>query len=366
MEQITKPKQGLFENSRSASRNHLTGRRKWRDRLVLGGLSILLVLTAILSLGIGRYGMSVNEIFATVRLFIAGQIQANSKEYAVLFSIRMPRIVMSVIVGASLAAAGASYQGLFKNPMVSPDLLGVSSGASVGACLGLLLSQQGMRIQVMAFLFGLAAVFLVLSISSAVTRMSGGGLLILVLAGTVISSLCSALTSLMKYLADTETKLPEITFWLMGSFAKTGGWRNVLILLVCFLVGVVPLLLLRWKINVMAFGEEEAQAMGVDTKRVRLIIILSSTLLTASSVALCGVIGWVGLVVPHIARFLVGPNYLSLLPCSMLIGGGFMLIVDNAARSLTAGEIPLGILTSIIGAPIFIYLLFKGKRSWSS
>ncbi len=337
-----------------------------RERLILAGLWIALAVAAVASLAVGRFGMSLEEIFQTFGKVISGQIETNSKEAAVLFVIRIPRILMAVIVGSALAAAGASYQGLFKNPMVSPDLLGVSSGASVGACLALLLSMEGIRVQLTAFLFGLAAVFLVLAISASVTRASGGGLLILVLSGTVISSLCSAFTSLMKYLADTDTKLPEITFWLMGSFAKTGGWRNVAILGCFYLLGSIPLILLRWKINAMAFGEEEAKAMGVDTARVRLVIILSSTLLTASSVALCGVIGWVGLVVPHIARFLVGPNYLSLLPCSMLVGGLFMLIVDNFARSLTAGEIPLGVLTSIIGAPIFLYLLFKRKGGWSS
>jgi len=186
----------------------------------------------------------------------------------------------------------------------------------------------------------------------------------MILAGTVISALFSAITSLIKYLADTDTKLPEITFWLMGSFAKTGSWKNVLIMLIAFLIGVVPIMLLRWKINVMSFGEEEAQAMGVNTKRVRLTIIIAATLLTASSVALCGIVGWVGLIMPHISRFIVGPNYKYLLPTAILTGATFMLVVDNVARSIGPGEIPLGILTAIIGAPLFIYLLWKGRKGW--
>ncbi|MGC4019063.1 MAG: iron chelate uptake ABC transporter family permease subunit [Muricomes sp.] len=215
----------------------LAYRKKSREHLIITGLWIALAIAAVASLAIGRFGMSLEEIFHTFEKVISGQIEANSKEAAVLFIIRIPRIFMAILVGSALAAAGASYQGLFKNPMVSPDLLGVSSGASVGACLALLLSLQGFRVQLIAFIFGLGAVFLVLAVSTAVTRASGGGLLILVLSGTVISSLCSALTSLMKYLADTNTKLPEITFWLMGSFAKTGGWRNVIILVCFYLLG---------------------------------------------------------------------------------------------------------------------------------
>lgn len=249
--------------------------------------------------------------------------------------------------------------------MVSPDILGVSSGASIGACIAILFSLDSLEIQGFAFATGCLAIALVLAISSAASRNTGGSLLILILAGIVISSLCSAITSIIKYVAPPDTALPEITFWLMGSFAKTGAWNNVLVLFICFLIGVIPLLALRWKINVMAFGEEEAKALGVNTKRVRLTIILCATLLTATTVALCGIIGWVGLVIPHIGRFLVGANYQVLLPCSILAGATFMVIVDTLARTLSSGEIPISIITAIIGAPVFIYLIFKGKRSWS-
>lgn len=338
---------------------------RWRTAGVLAGLVVVLVAVVVVSLGIGRYGLGIPQVVRTVWDVLTGGAAARtSQEAAVLFAVRIPRLLMAVLVGAALAASGAAYQGLFRNPMVSPDLLGVSSGASVGACVAMLLALPSAGIQLLSFVSGLLAVGLVMAIGSAVGRHSGGGLLILVLAGIVISSLCSAFTSLIKYLAPVETTLPEITFWLMGSFAKTGSWQNVAVLAGSLLVGAVPLMLLRWRINVLSFGDEEARALGVDTGRVRLVIILCATLLTATAVALCGVVGWVGLVIPHMCRFLVGPSYLALLPCSMLAGGTFMLVVDDVARTATAGEIPLGVLTAIIGAPVFVYLLFSGKRTW--
>lgn len=340
--------------------------KKKNDKYIIIALTVLLLATAFISMVIGRFGIPVKQIIITITDFVNGKItMQDNQSAAVLFAIRIPRICLAVLAGAALAASGAAYQGLFKNPMVSPDILGVSSGASIGASIAILFSFPGYQIQLMAFASGLLAVFMVLAISNAVVR-GNGNLLIMVLAGTVISALCSAFTSLLKYVADTDTKLPEITFWLMGSFAKTGGWRNVIILFVAAAAGTVPLFMLRFKINVMSFGEEEAQAMGVNTRQTRMIIIFCATLLTASTVAICGTIGWVGLIIPHICRFLVGANYISLLPASMLAGGTFMLVVDNVARSVTSGEIPLGILTAIIGAPLFIYLLFRGRRGWSS
>ncbi|MDD3363371.1 MAG: iron ABC transporter permease [Syntrophomonas sp.] len=335
-----------------------------RDRYILLSLGILLIVTVLISLVIGRYGISLHQMLDIIQSWITGKENPNNHEAEVVISIiRVPRILLAILVGAALSASGAAYQGLFKNPMVSPDLLGVSAGAGVGASIALLLSFSYLGVQLMAFVFGLGAVFLVLGLSSAIGR-GNGSLLIMVLAGTVISALFASFTSLAKYLADADAKLPELTFWLMGSFAKSGSYKNVLVLLIIMLITGLPLFLLRWKINVLSFGEEEAQAMGVNTKRLTIIIILCSTMLTASSVALCGMISWVGLIMPHIARLLVGPNYKSLLPTAMLGGSVFMLAVDNIARSLIAGEIPIGVLTSMIGAPIFIYLLFKGRRSW--
>lgn len=350
-----------------ASAGQRPHREQWRVAAVVGALAVALAVAAVISLGLGRYGLGWTELIRTLWGAVAGDSSVlESQEHAVLFAVRIPRIVMAVLVGAALAASGASYQGLFRNPLVSPDLLGVASGASVGACVGMLMDFRSAGIQVLAFGSGLLAVALVMGLGTAVSRYSGGGVLVLVLAGIVVSSLCSALTSLIKYLAPTDDKLPEITFWLMGSFARSGGWANVHILLAVVAIGGVPLMLLRWKLNVMTFGDEEAKAMGVNTARVRLVVIVCATMLTAATVALCGVIGWVGLVIPHLCRFLVGPDYLALLPCSMLAGGLFMLVVDDVARTLTAGEIPLGVLTAIIGAPAFIFLLFRGQRAWAT
>lgn len=342
-------------------------RERWRVTAVLCGLAVALVVLMVFSLGLGRFGLPWAELLRTLwGAATADPAILGSQEHAVLFAVRIPRIAMAVLVGAALAASGASYQGLFRNPLVSPDLLGVASGASVGACVAMLLGFPSPAVQGLAFGSGLLAVALVLGLGSAVSRHSGGGVLILVLAGIVVSSLCSAITSLILYLAPEDDKLPEITFWLMGSFARSGGWTNVSILLAVMAIGGVPLMLLRWKLNVMTFGDEEAQTMGVDTRRVRLVVIVAATMLTATTVALCGVIGWVGLVIPHLCRFLVGPSYLVLLPCSMLAGGVFMLVVDDVARTLTPGEIPLGVLTAIIGAPAFIFLLFRGQRAWAA
>ena len=239
-----------------------------------------------------------------------------------------------MLVGAALSASGAVYQGLFKNPLVSPDILGVSSGAAVGASIAIILSLPVLYVSLAAFGFGLAAVFAVVFLSQLIAR-GKLNVIIMVLSGVVISSLFAAFSSLLKFLADSENKLPEITFWLMGSLARTGGYQNVLYMLGVTALCSVPLFLLRFRLNILAFGEEEAKAMGVNVKFYSLIIICASTLLTASSVAFCGIIGWVGLIVPHIARSIVGANFNALLPASMLIG-----------------------------APVFIYLLYQSKKGW--
>ncbi len=354
-----------FSTTHHPSPHRFRFRHLERETLVLIGLIVLLFVTVIVSLQIGRYSVAPSEAIRVVKESIAGTLPDLDQTAAVLFNVRLPRIGLAIVAGAARAAAGAAFQGLVRNPMGSPDLLGVASGASVGACIGILLSLSNPVIQLLSFVAGLAAVILVVGVSTAVTKTSGGGLLVMVLSGIVISSLASAITSLTKYLAPPETKLPEITFWLMGSFARSGSAQNLAIMTAVFLLGAIPLMMLRWKLNVMSFGEEEARALGVNTTRVRLTVIIAATLLTATTVALCGVIGWVGLVIPHMCRFLVGPNYMALLPCSMVLGGCFMLGVDDVARAATAGEIPLSIVTSLIGAPIFLHLLFKGQRAWA-
>lgn len=323
----------------------------------------VLVLVCLCSLTMGRYAISLSDIFSVfyTKIFAVDlAIPANVE--TVLFKVRIPRIIAAVLVGASLSVSGASYQGLFRNPMVSPDILGASAGAGFGAALGILLSFGTVGIQLYSFLFGLGAVALAVVVSSAITR-GNNVTLVLVLTGMVVSTLFSSFVSLIKYVADPYSKLPAITFWLMGSLS-TASMKDVKMMLFPFLLGVVPLMLLRWKLNVLSFGEEEAKTMGVETAKLRLVVIICSTLLTAGSVSVCGIIGWIGLVIPHFARMLAGPNYKILLPVSLLFGSIFLIIVDTVARSAFPLEIPLGILTSLVGAPFFIYLLFKGKRGW--
>lgn len=327
-------------------------------------LTMMLLGLIVFSICLGRYGIPINQFADFVLNKMVGlRLSYPATVETVLMNIRIPRILAAVLVGAALSVSGASYQGLFKNPMVSPDILGAAAGAGFGAALAILLSFSAVGIQISAFVFGLLAVLLSYFLSRAIGRGSKV-ILILVLTGIVVESLFTALTSITKYVADPDSKLPEITFWLMGSLSRMLGMGDVLKILIPVLIGMAPLFLLRWKINVLSFGEEEAAAMGVDTKKVRLVIIVCSTLLTACAISISGMVGWIGLVVPHIARMLVGPNYKKLLPVSMLAGGIFLLAVDDVARSMISVEIPLGILTALIGAPFFVLLLMKGKKGW--
>lgn len=335
-----------------------------RERTIIISLGVALLVAALISLGIGRFKIPIEEVIGIVWSWISGNIDlANNPTAVVVLLVRVPRILLCMLVGAALSASGASYQGLFRNPLVSPDILGVAAGAGVGASIAILMGGQSIAVQLMAFAFGIGAVFLVMGLASALGK-GNPATLIMVLSGMVIGSLFSSCTALIKYLADAQGKLPDVVFWLMGSFAKSGSFENVLILFLVVLLGGIPLFLMRWQMNVLAFGDEEAQAMGVNTRRLRISIILCSTLLTASSIAMCGLIGWVGLVIPHITRFLVGPNFKVLLPTAMVGGALFMVIVDDFARATISGEIPVGVITSLVGAPIFIYMMFKGKRAW--
>lgn len=335
-----------------------------RDKGIMFILMIALLVLIIVSVGVGRYSIALNEIPTILYQGITGELDADSrKALIVLTVIRIPRIILAMLTGAALSASGAAYQGLFQNPMVSPDILGVSSGASVGAAVALLLDFPSAMVHVTAFLAGILAVCLVAMISRVVTG-GNGRVLVMVLSGTVISSVFSALTSLIKYVADTDEKLPAITFWLMGSFAKNNSYTNVRIMLIVSIIGLLPLLALRWNINALSFGEDEASSLGVNVIQTRNLIIFSSTLLTASSICICGMVGWVGLIMPHISRLLTGANYGKMLPVSILSGAIFMLLVDNVSRVIIPGELPVGILTSLIGAPLFIYLLFSGRKEW--
>jgi iron complex transport system permease protein len=281
----------------------------------------------------------------------------------VLFSIRLPRVVAAAVVGAALAAAGSAYQSLFRNPLVSPDILGVSTGAGLGAVTGILLGMPVAMIQLLGFGGGLAVVMTVIMLSRVLR--GSGDILVMVLAGIVVGALAGAAISLVKVLADPYDQLPAITFWLLGSLAgvKAG---DVAATVPVVLVGVVPLVLLRWQVGILSLGDDEARALGVEVATIRAVVIAGATLATASVVAISGVIGWVGLMVPHMARLLIGPRFDRQLPASILIGAAFMVAVDTLARSAATIEIPLGVLTAVIGGPVFVWLLARSRRSFAS
>ncbi|WP_439526815.1 FecCD family ABC transporter permease [Roseovarius mucosus] len=320
-----------------------------------GGLAMVLVLLAFGAVMIGPYGLTTGQVLSA----LLGQ--GDQQAQIVVWNIRLPRVGAALLVGAALAAAGASYQALFRNPLVSPDILGVSAGAGLGAVAGIFLSLPVVMIQASAFVGGIVAVGLVTLVGSLVRGTDRT--LTLVLLGVVVGALAGAATSLLKVMADPYDQLPAITFWLLGSLASITT-RDIVPALPVVLIGLIPLALLRWRINVLSLGDEEARALGIEAGRTRLIVIASATLITASVTALAGVVGWVGLVIPHIARMLVGPGFGRLLPASAMIGAGYLLVVDTLARTIAAVEVPLGVLTAVIGAPFFVWLLARGRRGW--
>lgn len=326
---------------------------------------IFLAIVAIfISFFMGRYSLNPVEVILLLRekyFNIPSGLDSNAA--TVFFSIRGPRVIAAFLAGAGLSVSGCAYQGVFKNPIVSPDILGATAGAGLGAAIGLLLSLNNMGVQMLSFSFGLTAVLMTYLTSKAVGNRQNMALT-LVLSGIVMEALFQSGISLIKYVADPYSKLPAITFWLMGSLSSVVP-KDLPILLLPLLIGCIPLFLLRWKINLLSFSDEEAESMGIHTARLRLVIILCATFITSAVVAVGGIIPWVGLIIPHLARMIVGPDHKHLLPASILLGGAYLLLVDDVARSLTSMEIPLGILTSIIGAPFFIYLMYRGKNERS-
>lgn len=320
-------------------------------------LSLLIAATVIAS-GVGPYAISPPEVARAVLRRLLGDADRGTVD-TVIFNIRLPRVVAAGIVGAALAAAGAAYQSLFRNPLVSPDILGVSTGAGLGAVTGILLGLPVTAIQMMGFTGGLVTVLIVVAIAR--TLRGGGDVLVLVLAGIVIGALAGAAISLVKVLADPYDQLPAITFWLLGSLAGVKV-QDVAATVPVVALGLAPLIVLRWRIGVLSLGDDEARALGVNVARLRAVVIVAATLVTASVVAISGVIGWVGLMIPHMARLLVGPRFDRLLPASILLGAAFLITVDTLARSAARIEIPLGVLTAVIGGPIFVCLLAHNRR----
>ncbi|MDR3160958.1 MAG: iron ABC transporter permease [Spirochaetaceae bacterium] len=311
---------------------------------------------------VGRYGIPLKTIVDILlsRLTRALPYWDQTIE-TVILRVRLPRILLAIMVGGALSLSGASYQTLFKNPMVSPDILGVSAGAGFGAALAMIYRASWWEIQLCAFVFGITAVLVSWGISYLFGRQE---ITILILAGIVVSSLFQALLSIIKTLADTENALPSITFWLMGSLGRAAG-REVFFMLPAMAVSCGLLFFFRYHIDALSAGEDEAAAMGVNVPVVKAAVIVSSTLMTVSSVSICGIIGWVGLVVPHVARMLVGASFSRLSLMSLLIGGSFLLLIDDAVRGIEGVDLPLGVLTALVGTPVFVALLSRIRKGWS-
>ncbi|MBQ0097961.1 MAG: iron ABC transporter permease [Oscillospiraceae bacterium] len=318
-------------------------------------LFVLFIAVFFLSFMLGRYKIFPDELVK----IILGLETENIDAVTVVLNIRLPRVLAALLIGASLSVSGASYQGMFRNPLVSPDILGASSGAGFGASLAIILSLSYFSISLFAFLFGLLSVILAYILSK-IGR--GNSTLSMVLSGIMIGSLFSAMTSFIKLIADTNSVLPQITYWLMGSLSSIKK-ADIYFLLPITVICMLPILLLRWRINLLTTGDFDAKSMGVNVKLLKFIIIICATLLTASCVAVSGMIGFVGLVIPHFARRIFGYDYRRVLPASILLGSTFLMLTDDIARTLTTSEIPLGILTSFVGVPVFIYLIIsRGER----
>lgn len=309
------------------------------------------------SLFVGRYVVTAQEVFQSLlSVFNLNSQEVSTETLTVVLQLRLPRGIAGCFIGVALAASGCAFQGVFRNPLVDSGLLGVSSGAGFGAALSIILFQNQGSSYFFAFFFGLLAVGLSYWVARIYKTVPT---VMLILGGTIVSSLFSAMLSFLKYVADTESQLPAIVYWLMGSLASIGYkdfWALIPIAL-----GVIILFIMSWKINLLSMGDKEAQTMGVDVKRNKIIVIVSASLATAGAVCMCGIIGWIGLVIPHMGRMVVGNDNRRLMPVSMAMGGAFMIFIDTISRSITASEIPLGILTALIGAPFFIYLLKKTK-----
>lgn len=330
-----------------------------RAALWIAVLAAALLALFLASFVLGRYDVPIGQVVRILlsRVIPLTQTWTGNMEIAVL-NLRLPRILLACLVGCSLSAAGTAYQSVFRNPMAAPDILGASSGACFGAALAILLGQGSVMTTIFAFCFSLLTVVLVYLIGS---RTRGSSVVSILLAGIMVGSLFSAGTSYIKLVADPANQLPQITYWLMGSLSGT-RLKTVAFAAACMAVGLVPLLLLRWRMNLLTLSPDEARSMGVNTDRIRLAVILCATVLTAASVSVSGMIGWVGLVIPHFCRMLFGYDYRRLIPAAALFGAAFLLAVDDIARLVTTGELPLGILTAFVGAPLFLYLIITGGR----
>lgn len=321
-------------------------------------LIILPVVTAVLALGIGRYFISPVEVMEALAGRFTGNYEISEMAYKTVWNLRIPRILLALLVGAGLSTAGCAFQSLFANPLATPDTLGVASGASFGAALGILFGFDLLGMQLTSFLMGALAVTLTWLGGSG----KGRGLSSVVLSGIMMGSLFNALVSLVKYVADAETQLPAITYWLMGGL-NNAGYKSLLFGAPPIIIGILVLYLIRWRMNLLPLSEDEARSSGINIYALRMVTIICATMVTASCVSMCGQVGWVGLLIPHMCRMKFGSNHLTLIPASISFGAVFMVIVDTVARTMSAAEIPVSILTAAIGAPFFI-ILMRRSGGW--
>jgi iron complex transport system permease protein len=332
------------------------------EALTVGLILILPVFLFVISLTLGRYQIStpdvVRVLLSPIIPGIADGIPLIARQ--LVLQVRVPRVLAAMLIGASYGATGTAFQAIFKNPLVDSNILGVTSGAGFGAAIAILMMRSTWQVQLSAFIFGMVAV----SLSFFGSRLyKTTPLLVLTLMGILVGSLFNSLTSLLKYVADPLDALPAITFWLLGSLTSI-TWKRMLALIVITLVGLAFLWLVRWRLNILSLGDQEAKSLGVDPIQMKILIIFIATLMTAVAVSLSGVIGWVGLVIPHAGRFIVGPDHKRLMPVAIGLGGSFMILIDNVARTLLPGEIPLGVLTGLIGVPLLIILLRRARTGW--
>ncbi|MFV0516352.1 MAG: FecCD family ABC transporter permease [Aminipila sp.] len=328
--------------------------------MVIGILIAILIVVTILSVGVGRYYIHPYEV---VHIFISKifPVQQTWPDQAesVIFTLRLPRIIAAILVGSALSLSGVTYQGVFKNPLIAPDVLGVSSGACIGASCAILYGTGNWGIQLAAFCGGFLAVVLTTRIPKILKNNS---MIMLVLSGIIVGGMMNSIMGLIKYVADPDTQLASIVYWQLGSFAQVTS-KDISLVMPIILISAAILVLLRWRINILSLGEKEAKTLGMDITVFRGILVICSTLLTASAVCISGTIGWVGLVIPHLGRMVVGPDNVKLIPISAMLGSIFMVTIDTMARILTSAEIPLGILTGIIGAPFYFYLLLRQRKT---
>ena len=334
------------------------GKHAWM--LVMLGAAALTCVVFVFSISIGQYHVTFGNVVKILlaEVFPIEQTWSNSEGIAVA-AIRLPRTLAALLIGSALSVAGAAYQSMFKNPLVSPDILGVSSGASVGAALAILLGAGIVWVEISAFAGGIIAVSLTLLIPKLIRNNS---IVMLVLAGIIVSGLSTSFMSVIRMVSDPATALADIVFWTMGSLARV-RMTELFVVGPVIVACLVILLLLRYRLNVLSLGDKEAQSLGVNVGLIRVVVITASTLLTACSVSIAGTVGWVGLVIPHVARMIAGPDNKKMLPLATLVGGIFMMVIDILSRTLTSMDIPIGVLTGFIGTPFFFFILLKQRRS---